>query len=94
MTEWSVSAAPARYAHIATEMGEADVVTGLRKLNRDVGIPVLRGLDIPEQRYRSLLEKMSVDALASGSPANNPRDASAAQIVELYHKAYAETAWA
>jgi alcohol dehydrogenase class IV len=75
-------------------MGELDIIAALRKLNRDVNIPMLRGLNIPEERYRSLLDKMAADALASGSPANNPRDASAAQIVELYHKAYAETAWA
>jgi alcohol dehydrogenase len=91
VTEFSVSAAPERYARIAAEMGEGDVVTTLRRLNRDVNIPSLRALNVAEDRYESLLEKMAADALASGSPANNPRGASAEEIVGLYRKTYAET---
>jgi alcohol dehydrogenase class IV len=94
VTEWSVSAAPERYARIAAEMGELDIVAALRKLNRDVGIPTLRDLDISPDRYTALLDKMAADALASGSPANNPRLASASEIIELYRKAHAETVWA
>ena len=33
-------------------------------------------------------EKMASDALASGSPANNPVVPSAAEIVELYREAW------
>jgi alcohol dehydrogenase class IV len=92
VTEFSVGAAPERYARAAAEMGESDIVSGLRKLNRDVNIPSLRGLKVPEDRYRALQEKMATDALASGSPANNPRLASAIEIVELYQRVYAEGA--
>jgi len=33
---------------------------------------------------------MSEDAIASGSPANNPRQASKEEIIELYKIAYGE----
>ena len=36
------------------------------------------------------LEKMAGDALGSGSPANNPRPATAEEIMTLYRRAYAE----
>ena len=71
-------------------MGAADVVTGVRALNRDVAIPSLRQLNIEADRYESLLEKMAADALASGSPANNPRTPTAAEIVTLYRHVYTE----
>jgi alcohol dehydrogenase len=86
VTEFSVSAAPERYARVAAEMGEADIVTALRALNRDVNIPSLRTLGVPAERYESLLTKMAADALASGSPANNPRAATVEEIVALYRK--------
>jgi alcohol dehydrogenase len=89
VTEFSRPAAPERYARIAAEMGETDVVAALRRLNRDVAIPFLRQLEIDETRYEALLEKMAADALASGSPAHNPRPATAAEIIALYRRAYA-----
>ena len=88
VTEFSLAAAPERYARIAAEMGATDVVTAIRALNRDVAIPSLRQIGIEEGRYEAVLEKMAADALASGSPANNPRPATAAQIVALYRRAY------
>jgi alcohol dehydrogenase class IV len=88
VTEFSHAEAPERYARIAAEMGESDVVTAIRRLNRDVAIPSLRQLKIDEERYEAALEKMAADALASGSPANNPRVPTAAEIVELYRRAY------
>lgn len=90
VTAFSAPAAPERYARIAAEMGEADIVTALRNLNRDVGIPSLRALGVEEARYESLLEKMAHDAIASGSPANNPRAASKEEIIALYRQAYRE----
>lgn len=89
VTEFSLSAAPERYARIAAEMGATDLVPALRELNRDTGIPSLRALNVPADRYESLIEKMSADALASGSPANNPRSASAGEIAALFSRAYA-----
>jgi alcohol dehydrogenase class IV len=93
VTEFSISAVPERYARIAAEMGETDLVAALRKLNRDVGIPTLSGLNIGAERFQSLLEKMAADALASGSPANNPRLANAQDIIELYSNIYQNASW-
>src|SRR5207249_6580903 len=59
VTEFSLAAAPKRYARIAAEMGEPDVVGAIRKLNRDVAIPSLRQLSIEEDCYEALLEKMA-----------------------------------
>jgi alcohol dehydrogenase class IV len=91
VTEFSQSAAPERYARIAAEMGATDVVTAIRKLSHEVAIPSLRQLNVEEARYEAVLEKMAADALASGSPANNPREPTAAEIVELYRRVYAES---
>jgi alcohol dehydrogenase class IV len=93
VTEFSISAAPERYACIAAEMGEPDLVAALRKLNRDVGIPTLFGLKIGAERFQSLLEKMATDALASGSPANNPRLANQLEIIDLYRTIYQNASW-
>jgi alcohol dehydrogenase len=49
---------------------------------------VARELGIEEKKFQSLVNQMAADALASGSPGNNPRKATQAEIVELYKKAY------
>lgn len=88
VTDFSLPAAPERYARIAAEMGASEIVSALRQLNRDTGIPSLRALSVPADRYESLIEKMAADALASGSPANNPRSANAGEIAGLFRQAY------
>lgn len=92
VTEFSENAAVERYARIAAEMGvnENELVGELRRLNRDVGIPSLRALHVVEDRYEALLDKMAADALASGSPANNPRQAGTDEIVAMYRRIYRE----
>jgi len=40
------------------------------------------------EHFESVLSKMANDALASGSPQNNPVVPSAEQIIELYHQAW------
>jgi alcohol dehydrogenase class IV len=89
VTEFSLSAAPERYAQVAHAMGATDVVAAIRELNQDVAIPSLRQLGVEEGHYESLLEKMAADALASGSPGNNPRVPASAEIVALYRQGYA-----
>jgi alcohol dehydrogenase class IV len=68
--------------------GEDPLEGALRELNRDTGIPSLRALNVPADRYESLIGKMSADALASGSPANNPRSANAEEIAALFRQSY------
>jgi alcohol dehydrogenase class IV len=95
VTEFSLIGNPARYAHIAKAMGEN--VTGLKDLEaaqlaaraikaliKDIQIPSLRGLGVEKGKLEQLAPKMAEDAIASGSPGNNPRQATKEEIIELY----------
>lgn len=97
--EFSLPSAEARYAVCSRVMGVAessdtDVVAGqkllsfLRQLNQKLSVPSPKAYGINEQQYMDLLETMAEQALASGSPANNPRLADKAQLRELYRQAY------
>ncbi|HUR60573.1 MAG TPA: iron-containing alcohol dehydrogenase [Opitutaceae bacterium] len=100
VTRFSLPGAIARYATVARTMGwsahdasdEAAaqaLLEGLEELNRRLQIPRLRAHPrMQEQKFFSLLEKMAADALASGSPQNNPVVPTAPQIVELYRAAW------
>jgi alcohol dehydrogenase class IV len=96
--EWSVPGNPRRYADIAEALGEQTkgitvdaaakkTVEAVKRLNADLQIPTLRGLKIDETKFETVVAKMAVDAIASGSPGNNPRKASLEEIVALYRKA-------
>ena len=56
----------------------------MRDLNADLEVPGPGDYGIEEARYFELLPTMADQAIASGSPANNPRVPSAEEIVELY----------
>jgi alcohol dehydrogenase class IV len=100
VTRFSLAGAIDRYATVARTMGWAPrdgpdqdsadaLVTGLEELNRRLKIPRLReDPRIEEGKYFRSLEKMAADALASGSPQNNPVVPTAEQIVELYRRAW------
>lgn len=88
VTAFSQPAAPERYATVAGLLGcPADELTAwLQRLNDDLQLPRLsgcRGFD--RSIFDSLVAKMASDALASGSPANNPRVPTVEEIVTLYH---------
>ncbi len=99
VVEFSILGNPNRYADIAAAMGE--VCTGLsvldaaglaakalKRLNDDLKIPTLRGLGVEKGKFESVIEQMAVDAIASGSPGNNPRKPSKEEIVDLYRTCY------
>ena len=99
VTDFSLTGNPTRYAHIAQAMGED--ISGLsdleaaqlgakavKKLIKDIKVPSLRELGIDEVKLDKLAPKMAEDAIASGSPANNPRQATKEEIIELYKLAY------
>lgn len=99
--EFSLEGNPARYARIAPAMGvETKALSemaaakqgaaAVKKLIKDVRIPSLRELGVDKARLEKLAPKMSDDAIASGSPANNPRLATREEIIELYKVAYGE----
>lgn len=100
VTRFSLGGAMARYAEVARAVGLAgagdrdekaarELVEGLEKLNRDLAIPRL-GECIPAgwERFEPSLAKMAGDAVASGSPANNPVVPTADEIVALYREAW------
>jgi alcohol dehydrogenase class IV len=99
VTAFSAPAASERYADCARAMGVADdsegsqsavarLVDELRRLNADLKVPSPREYGIDRARYDELLPVMANQALASGSPANNPRVPSAEEIIELYCRVY------
>ena len=99
VTAFSAPAAPDRYADCARAIGVADesegnqsavarLVDELHRLNADLQVPSPRQYGIDRARYEELLPVMASQALASGSPANNPRVPSAEEIVELYRRVY------
>ena len=99
VTAWSVTGDPARYAHCARCMGMAGegdsdglalekLVAGLRQLNADLSVPGPRAYGIEERAWFDSLELMAEQALASGSPHNNPRIPGAPEIVELYQRVW------
>jgi alcohol dehydrogenase len=63
-------------------------VAALVKLNEDLQVPRLRDCNISREALEQALPKMAADALASGSPANNPRVPTPGEIIELYRQAY------
>lgn len=99
VTEFSAAAAPARYATCARAMGVADADTAdgdavaallaaLRQLNHDLHVPSPAAWGIDRTRYDEVLPVMVEQALASGSPANNPRIPSTEELAELYRHAW------
>ncbi|MBR8740207.1 iron-containing alcohol dehydrogenase [Nocardiopsis sp. MG754419] len=99
VTEFSVVAAPGRYADCARAMGMAApgssdgeatgaLVWELRLLNEDLEVPTPRAHGIDAERWWESAPLMAAQALASGSPAHNPRVPDLDEIVELYHAAY------
>jgi alcohol dehydrogenase class IV len=99
ITAFGLEAGLPRYAEAARVMGVApagtpDAEAGamlldeLRALNEELGVPTPRAYGIPQDRFDSLLELMAEQALASGSPGNNPRVPNAAEIIALYREVY------
>jgi len=99
VVEFSISGNPKRYADIARAMGEKveglGVMEGaskaskaVRELVRDIKIPALATLGVTREKLKTVVGKMADDAIASGSPGNNPRKATKEEIVELYWKTF------
>src|SRR5271169_1395919 len=99
ITAFSAPAALERYADCARAMGIAEEGEGsqaavarlldeLRRLNADLQVPTPREWGIDAGRYEELLPVMASQALASGSPANNPLVPTSDEIIALYRRVY------
>ncbi|MBY0335138.1 MAG: iron-containing alcohol dehydrogenase [Acetobacteraceae bacterium] len=100
VTEFGLNAALPRYAEAARCMGaagenDADQLAGaklleeLRALNGELAVPTPAAWGIEAAAWNGLKATMAQQALASGSPGNNPRVPTAAEIEALYDRAYA-----
>jgi alcohol dehydrogenase class IV len=100
VTRFSLAASPDRYAEVARTLGfaarDADVETaaaallpGLTSWLARLSVPRLRDVvDASPDEFERHLPKMAADALASGSPARNPRIATRGEIIALYQEAW------
>jgi alcohol dehydrogenase class IV len=99
VTRYGLSHAPARYAQAARQIGFAlpddpddiageKLTAGLETLNRDLGVPTPAAFGINPSDWEARLPLMAEQALASGSPQNNPRVPTAAEIVTLYREVW------
>ncbi|MBV7264023.1 iron-containing alcohol dehydrogenase [Photobacterium sp. WH24] len=99
ITEFSIPASLTRYADCARAMGLADdivsdeeavqrLMSELTQLNADLQVPAMSDFGIDRHQYHELLDTMAEQALASGSPNNNPRIPSKNEVIELYKKVW------
>ncbi|WP_460275326.1 iron-containing alcohol dehydrogenase [Celeribacter sp. ULVN23_4] len=90
ITEWSLTAAPERYARAAQALGAGeagqDLVEKLKSLNASLQVPRLRDRGFAQEAFLAAIPEMTRQALASGTPDNNPRLGSAEDIAALYHE--------
>jgi alcohol dehydrogenase class IV len=95
VTAFSISAAPSRYADCARTMGIATdldsndeanekLLIELRALNDELSVPTPQEFGINREEFFEVCQTMAEQALASGSPANNPIEPSINEIITIY----------
>ena len=101
ITEWSAPANVERYATAARVLGMAapdsgdeDAADGLAAklyaLNAQLSVPTLQEFGVADDLFATSIQQMSVEAIGSGSPNNNPRVPSTEQVEGLYKEIWAE----
>lgn len=100
ITEYSLDGASERYATAARAIGFAGshdsdaracamLVDGLHELTRELSVPALSELGISRADFLAAAPVMAAQALASGSPDNNPVIPSLHECERLYEQVYA-----
>jgi len=95
ITRFGLEAAQTRYAEAARRIGfagssDSDAVAaekladGLTQLNEDLDVPTPGEFGIDKAAWDARLGTMADQALASGSPGNNPRVPTKSEILALY----------
>jgi alcohol dehydrogenase class IV len=103
ITRWSIAGAERRYAEASRRIGfagptdsdglaAAKLVTGLETLNQELSVPTPSDFGIAEAEWNAKMPLMAEQALASGSPNNNPRVPVASEIVSLYREVWSGAA--
>jgi len=85
-----------RYAESARVLGLSDarhdddaagsLALALQQVTSDLKVPTLQQFGVQEEAFRRAVPKMAADALASGSPANNPIVPSSEELEKLFHE--------
>lgn len=97
VTEFSIPAATERYADCARAMGVAAIddsdevandklMDELYAINDELQVPSPEQFGIDRDHFFNNLEVMAEQAIASGSPGNNPRVPSVDEIIQIYRK--------
>ena len=100
VTAFSVSSAIHRYGDCARALGvtssddtddqaASKLVKCIFERNAELEVPSPKRYGIQEKRFFEVLPTMAAQALASGSPQNNPRVPTAIEIQDLYREAWA-----
>jgi alcohol dehydrogenase class IV len=99
VTAFSANAAADRYADCARTMGVAasddssetaveKLVEALFRRNKELQVPSPKEFGISEARYHEVIPTMAAQAMASGSPQNNPRIPTVAEIEQIYQQVW------
>ncbi|MDR0548514.1 MAG: iron-containing alcohol dehydrogenase [Deltaproteobacteria bacterium] len=93
--EFSLSGNYSRYAEVAKAMGLPDLGNDQKtaesgavlvaRIVKDLEVPGLAALGVIKDKLDPVVSKMADDAIASGSPGNNPKIATKEEIIELYY---------
>ena len=97
VTEFSIPGAPERYSQCAKAIGIASfkdsielsnikLINELKQLNLDLEVPSLAEFGIKKEVFFENIDTMATQALASGSPSNNPLVPNHKELVLLYKK--------
>ncbi len=97
ITEFSIPSAPEKYADCAKAIGVADIqdsidaanqklVDALKEINHLLQVPTLEEFGADKNLFDEVVQTMAEQALASGSPGNNPRVPTVEEMVLLYRK--------
>lgn len=99
VTEFSLPSAVPRYADCARALGVGDpgqtdaqaadaLVRELYLLRSELGVPSPEQLGITREDWDEAVPDMAAHALASGSPAHNPRVPTQEEVEALFHRIY------
>lgn len=100
ITEFSIPAAPQRYADCARAIGvatleDSDLIANqkliqeLKLINQELQVPTLAEFGVDKKHFDEVVNTMAEQALASGSPNNNPRVPKVTEMIELYQELWA-----
>jgi len=95
VTEYSIPAATKRYADCSRVMGVAlpsdsdedanqKLLLELSAINEELDVPTPKEFGINKEDFMNNMEIMAEQAIASGSPGNNPRVPEVHEIIDIY----------